>query len=287
VGPTAWDPCGYDDSIIHKFGIEYDDKLRAYAFTQQRGQTQEFDTTVLLEQDRYRECTSRIQSLPMNVGANCQLHDTKAIELTDTTFAQVPDEGIESSRFECVEDCEVDGTLCDAYRIIGNISCGSLKTQKVLSVNADNLGEPYQILVYNLSEDCIPSPGPCERTSGESISPCRLIEVNRMDCCGWKAVCIPPAGLVELCSLETAERNVPYQCLIGTWNSDLYLWCYDDAATVYAIDHRKGAPHAEEGWKGLYQAMPSTNPDHGGTIYVCVSLDCELPEEGCNDCEES
>jgi hypothetical protein len=91
--------------------------------------------------------------------------------------------------------------------------------------------------------------------------------------------------LVELCSQETAERNVPYQCLLGTWDPDLQLWCYDDAETVYAIDHRKGAPHAEEGWKGLYQEMPSTDPDHEGKIYVCVSLDCEEPEEGCNTCE--
>jgi len=93
-----------------------------------------------------------------------------------------------------------------------------------------------------------------------------------------------PTQLVELCAQENAERNVPYECLLGTWNPDTALWCYDDAETVWAIDHRKGAPYAEVGWKGLYQEMSSNNEAHGGKIYICVSLDCETPEEGCNEC---
>lgn len=104
------------------------------------------------------------------------------------------------------------------------------------------------------------------------------------------AVLFAPAGtagtLVELCAQESAERNVPYTALLGTWNAAEGIWCYDDAPTVYAIDHRMGAPYAEEGWKGLYQAMPSSAEGHNGTLYICVSLDCEEPEEGCNDCEE-
>lgn len=87
--------------------------------------------------------------------------------------------------------------------------------------------------------------------------------------------------LVELCAQEDASRNAAYDCLLGTWGEDSDGWCYDDAITVKAIDHRMGAPFAEVGWKGLYQAMPST--EHG-TIYVCVSLDCEQPPEGCNEC---
>ena len=95
----------------------------------------------------------------------------------------------------------------------------------------------------------------------------------------------PSKELVELCAQETAERNVPYQCLLGVWDPDVELWCYDEAETVWAIDHRKGAPHAEEGWKGLYQEMSSNVENREGKIYVCVSLDCEEPEEGCNECE--
>lgn len=91
-------------------------------------------------------------------------------------------------------------------------------------------------------------------------------------------------ALVELCAQETASRNTPYTALLGTWNEASNLWCYDDATTVYAIDHRYGMQLAEEGWKGLYQPMAS---DTYGTIYVCVSLDCALPPEGCNLCEES
>ena len=87
--------------------------------------------------------------------------------------------------------------------------------------------------------------------------------------------------LVELCAQEIASRNTPYDCLLGTWNPALDVYCYDDAPTVKAIDHRKGPPHAEVGWKGLYQPEKS---DTYGTIYVNVSLDCALPPEGCT-CE--
>lgn len=94
-------------------------------------------------------------------------------------------------------------------------------------------------------------------------------------------------GLVELCAQETATRNTPYTALLGTWNSSEGIWCYDDAPTVTAIDHRYGMPLAETGSKGLYQAMPSSVEGHNGTLYVCVSLDCEAPPEGCNECEEA
>lgn len=99
-----------------------------------------------------------------------------------------------------------------------------------------------------------------------------------------------PGLLVELCAQETATRNVPYDALLGTWNPTLNIWCYDGsgsgsgAPTVKAIDHRYGMPLAQTGWKGLYQPMPSITY---GTIYVNVSLDCDTPPEGCNDCEES
>jgi hypothetical protein len=92
------------------------------------------------------------------------------------------------------------------------------------------------------------------------------------------------AGLVELCAQETATRNTPYEALLGTWDPSSGLWCYDDATTVTAIDHRYGMPLAESGFKGLYQAMPSSVEGHDGTLYVCVSLDCEEPPEGCNEC---
>jgi hypothetical protein len=92
------------------------------------------------------------------------------------------------------------------------------------------------------------------------------------------------AGLVELCAQEAATRNVPYQCYLGTWDADKCLWCYDNAPTVYAVDHRLGPPLAEPNWKGLYQRMPSNVEEHNGYVYVCVSNDCEEPPEGC-ECE--
>jgi len=101
--------------------------------------------------------------------------------------------------------------------------------------------------------------------------------------------------LVELCAQQSAERNKPYKCLLGKWNKSLGLFCYDDAKTVWAIDHRYGMPaYAEEGWKGLYQAesvdmdvyeaddTEQTNPIRIKALYVLVTLDCEEPPEGCS-----
>jgi hypothetical protein len=101
----------------------------------------------------------------------------------------------------------------------------------------------------------------------------------------------PPEKLEELCAQEDAERNVPYKCLLGEWSPSQARWCYS-SEEVWAIDHRMGAPFAEEGWKGLYQKMECSMTVGEGEeqetleeIWVCVSLDCELPPEGCS-CEE-
>lgn len=91
--------------------------------------------------------------------------------------------------------------------------------------------------------------------------------------------------LFELCAQETATRNVPYDCLLGTWNPAEGIWCYDDAPTVKAVDHRYGMQLAELEFKGLYQPMPCTIAGTDGVLYVCVSLDCEAPPEGCYECE--
>ena len=99
----------------------------------------------------------------------------------------------------------------------------------------------------------------------------------------WRILAMENAdGLVELCASEAATRNEPYECLLGTWDADTGKWCYDDAPTVFAIDHRIGPPLAEADWKGLYQRMPSNVEGHNGAIYICVSLDCEAPPEGCS-----
>ena len=100
-----------------------------------------------------------------------------------------------------------------------------------------------------------------------------------------------PEKLEELCAKETAERNVPYKCELFVWDPTTARWC-PGGGDVWAIDHRMGAPHAEEGWKGLYQKMDCSMTVGEGEeqetleeIWVCVSLDCELPPEGCS-CEE-
>jgi len=103
----------------------------------------------------------------------------------------------------------------------------------------------------------------------------------------------PAEKLVELCAQEDASRNEPYLCWKGEWDETKLRYCYDAEEEVYAIDHRMGAPFAEEGWKGLYQRMPADYTIGEGEeavtideIWVCVSLDCELPPEGCDCVDE-
>lgn len=145
VGPAFWKPCGYDDCIIHKFGIEEDEDVRAYAHTEskQEGQT---DTIVVINQERRRDCTSRIQSLPLNVGVDCQLHDTRALELPGHVFALTPADGIPAV------NCGIyTGVLCDAYRLVGNLACGTLTREAITAIDADHEGDQYHVMVYNPS----------------------------------------------------------------------------------------------------------------------------------------
>ena len=143
IGPTAWDPCGYDDSIIHKFGIEYADGIKAIAQSNPKGETGAIDTSVILNQEYRRDCTSRIQSLPLNVGVDCQLHNTKALELDGHLIAKTPVGGIPAP-----SGATIYGALCEAWVPVGRLACGELTTIKVTAIDSAHLGEDYQVMVY-------------------------------------------------------------------------------------------------------------------------------------------
>lgn len=142
VGPTAWDPCGYDDCIIHKFGIEEDEDLKAFAHSE-TNQAGQIDTTVILQQERRRDCTSRIQSLPLNVGADCQLHNTNALELPGHLICKTPKGGISGPSGDAIS-----GELCTAYRVVGDLTSGTLTREKVTAIDSAHSGEDYMVMVY-------------------------------------------------------------------------------------------------------------------------------------------
>jgi len=164
--------------------------------------------------------------------------------------------------------------------IPGSALCNIYK----ISLTADGENEPlvdadFQLKVHNLSTEWITG---VSGETGTGTGASQRFQLIWRDKFGrWFAEKgAASTQLVELCAQEDAERNVVYDCLKGTWDPDLGLWCYDDAPTVKAIDHREGMPnYAEEGWKGLYQEMPSTEY---GLIYVLVTLDCSRPSEGCS-----
>jgi len=155
TGPLLWQPCGYDDSIVLKFGVEYEDDLRGMAVSPgDDPQARDVVSEIILQKQYRRDCTCRIQSLPVNVGADTQLHDTNAVELTASTFAQIPSEAFTPSRMFCDTYTPATGTLCNAYRVKGDAACGPLQAEAVVYRNQANAGQQYKILVFNISDYC-------------------------------------------------------------------------------------------------------------------------------------
>jgi len=77
TGPFDWEPCGYDDHILHTFGVEYDADQKARAYVEPHGnQENAYDAIVVLEQERRRDYQTRVQSWPQSVGVDCLLIDT-------------------------------------------------------------------------------------------------------------------------------------------------------------------------------------------------------------------
>lgn len=80
--------------------------------------------------------------------------------------------------------------------------------------------------------------------------------------------------LVECClSEDHPGRGIAFDVLLGEWDYSTDGWTYSIASTTAkAIDWRFGVPYPETGAKGLFTPRPS---ETHGTIYECVSLDCE------------
>jgi hypothetical protein len=140
VGPSNWDSCGYDDSIIHKFGIEYEDGQAGVATTPSGNTT---TSEVVFRQNYRRDITSRIQSLPLNVGSDCQLHHTKALELPGAIIAKTPSGGIAAPVGDVIA-----GELCTAYRVVGRLACGSVTRTKITAIDSAHFGNDYMAMVY-------------------------------------------------------------------------------------------------------------------------------------------
>lgn len=140
VGPTAWDCCGYDDSIIHKFGIEYEDGQTGVVAAPSGNST---TSEVVFRQNYRRDITSRIQSLPLNVGSDCQLHNTNALELPGHLVVKSPVGGIAAP-----SGTTVYGELCTAYLLTGSLACGEVTRTKVTAIDSAHDGDDYLVMVY-------------------------------------------------------------------------------------------------------------------------------------------
>ncbi len=78
---------------------------------------------------------------------------------------------------------------------------------------------------------------------------------------------------VELCLAENHPgQGIAFDAYLGTWDPSSQDWTYGDGTSVKAIDHRYGVPYPDAGATGIF--TPRQSDDHG-TIYECVSLDCD------------
>lgn len=145
-----WDPCGYDDCLIYKFGIEYDDEIvvKGVSKDQHTGMNAIVDAKVITK--LRRDISVRLQSLPLNVGSDCQLHNTNALELAGNMIAKTPTGGIAAPSGDTIT-----GVLCVAYRLKGDLACGTLTREKITAIDSVHSGDDYQIMVYHAigSED--------------------------------------------------------------------------------------------------------------------------------------
>lgn len=93
----------------------------------------------------------------------------------------------------------------------------------------------------------------------------------------WLMIGMPRGILIGGCLAEEHPgRGAVFDIELGTWSPADNKWVY--GSTVIAIDWRYGVPYPDAGSQGLFTPRPS---DTYGTIYECVSLDCETP----GDCE--
>jgi len=286
AAPQQWQSCGYDDHVLWSFGGEswdcYDPILGADGARPGEGAEPE----IVLNNVYRRNHFTRVQSLPLGCDVDSMFHSLGDTLLPDEVLVEIlgdwdPD--------NCCEEPDSSGAAEDT-RLLYN------EGQVYRYCDCEYIPDPnYTIRIHDAIRTLCP---PSESDDDESDN-CEFAwarwhcEDNR-----WYVDSLTAATsseesdkLVELCAQEDAERNVPYRCLKGTWSESLARWCYN-GEEVWAIDHRMGAPFAEEGWKGLYQRMDysgnlssSSGDDAIDEIWVCVSLDCELPPEGCS-CED-
>lgn len=130
---------------------------------------------------------------------------------------------------------------------------------------------------------CGQNPGVAETTPGHPADLNETIEILYDDngvVINWMLLdSASESELVELCLAEDHPgRGTVFDAYLGTWSSSSNGWGFSCGDTVKAIDWRYGTPYPATGSRGLFQAQPS---DLYGTIYECVSLDCESPGECC------
>jgi hypothetical protein len=296
VGPTAWDPCGYDDSIIHCFGVEYQEGLRGIAAAPSDDpRARDIVSDVILEPQYRRDITSRIQSLPLNVGSDCQLHATKALELPGHLLVKM-NEAVPA--FECNnqesegegEPGQVCGALGVAYRLVGELGCECLTPQKVTAIDSEHEGEDYLVWVYNT--DCN------EIAAGECV------DTGPFRCCARRALvrcqtgstlavaidCIVPGSTTGTATLEngavvTIDNS---DCLVMALPGDTFPVVYGGCAP--SCTWRPAGQFGTTRWVRVWNTMANSVSDTSelcpGALGCCEARDAYVLEDA-TDAEES
>ena len=193
--PQAWTPNGFDDHILIKCGVEEHHHDEATAEQDQRTPDQQDPLLWAMVHPQYRRIhQTRIQSLPLNVGVDCQLHRTDVDLIQDSVV-----------RFELTEDlCRGD---CATAKVI-SACCGEDGTDSGVEIEVcDVLNLICENTFYGASTS---SAGDCEVTTACGCVPSGSTGTARFDplSCRWEL------ANIELCQEDTRYWIEAIDCII-------------------------------------------------------------------------
>ena len=233
TGPLNWTPCGYDDHILHTFGGEYDDHVKARAQTTTSGQPQQIDIAVLLEQEHRRDYKTRIQSWPQTVGVDCLLLGTCVGERHGNTgmatavdciypgssgSATLNSTATSSSCTITVDntDCLIFALPGDTFPVIYDDDCASDCTWRP----AGQFGTTRRVRVYNTQGSSSGNPVDCEGAIECCATTTAHVLEDSVDSSDGNDCCASVESICEIVVCNTTNRKIAsdkdYEDMIAT-----------------------------------------------------------------------
>lgn len=183
ASPRQWQCNGYDDHILYKYGIEEPDHYEASAAKDQQSSDSDPLLWAVLQRHDRRLHQTRVQSLPLNVGVDSQLHWLEQTVLSDDVV-----------RFQLTGDlCRGD---CAAAQVLCSVCDGDLEEEGIEIEVCDTTYRICENTFYGATGS-----GDCGITTACGCVPAGTKGVARF---------YPDACRYELVSIEICQENDRY-----------------------------------------------------------------------------